>query len=231
MEKVDSFIQHSPTLWTLAGDWEESSFRRRMTVMKTSQGGLVIHSAMALPDSHRRELDQFGPVKAIIIPNSFHASEARWYSERYPEAKIFAPESILEKTKTRCVNAQVLATETSWNSHPWASDIDCIPIEGLRLVAESFFVHCDSQTLVICDMAFNMKESDFQGMERTLMRLNRVGQGFGPSRLATSLFTKNKGIARESYKKVSEMKFDRIIVNHGDIIEKGGHEAFVAAFL
>ena len=230
MEKVDSFIQHHPTLWTLAGDWEGTAFRRRMTVMKTSADGLILHSAIALPEERLRELEQFGKVEAIVVPNYFHDSDASWFSDRYPDAKVFASTTVVKKVQARCQKTQVLALESAWSEAPWAKEIHCIPIEGLRLVAESFFVHAPSETLVICDMAFNMKESAFKGAQKFFMRLNRIGRGFGPSRLATHVFTKDRERAKKSYQEVLRFPFERVIVSHGEVIEQGGHELFAAAF-
>lgn len=230
MEKVDSFIQHHSALWTLAGDWEGTAFRRRMTVMKTSAGGLILHSAIALPEERLKELDQFGKVEAIVVPNYFHDFDASWFSDRYPEAKVFAPQTVVKKVQARCQKMQVLALESDWSETPWAKEIHCIPIDGLRLVAESFFVHGASGTLVICDMAFNMKESAFKGAQKFFMRLNRIGRGFGPSRLATHVFTKDRERAKKSYQEVLRFPFERVIVSHGEVIEQGGHELFAAAF-
>ena len=230
MEKTDSFIRHAETLWTLAADWQETAFRRRMTVMKASSGGLVIHSAIDLPEEQWQELATLGPIEAIVIPNFFHDSEAPVYARRFPSAWVFAPGSILEKTKTRCPGSRVLSLEQDWASSPWAKEIECIPIDGLRIVAESVFLHRSSKTLVLCDMAFNMNPRQFKPVERLLMQWNRVGSGFGPSRLATSFFIREKSLAGRSFQRISALDFDRVVVNHGDIIESGGHEAFVKSF-
>jgi len=230
MEKVDQFTKHTPTLWTLSGDWEKTAFRRRMTLMKCEDGSVVVHSAMALPEGHLKELKDFGRIAAIVIPNYFHDSEAPWFSERFPEAQIYAPSSLLEKTQSRCPKAKVLSLEQDWNQSPWAQEILCLPIHGLRLVAESFLLHKHSRTLVICDMAFNMNPLAFGPIERILMGWNRVGRGFGPSRLATTYFMKDKKAAWASLQQISKLDFDRIVVNHGDIVETNGHEIYRQAY-
>jgi hypothetical protein len=201
-----------------------------MTVIKTTQGGLVIHSAIELPEAQWKELESLGPVEAVVIPNCFHDSEAPVYAKRFPAAEVFAPESLLTKTRARCPKSKVRNLEREWNSSPWGKEITCIPIQGLRLAGESLFFHPASRTLVICDMAFNMNPDKFKGFERRLMRWNRIGLGFGPSRLATSFFIKNKKLAGESFSQIAVLDFDRVIVNHGDIIGTGGKLAFSAAF-
>ena len=46
-------------------------------------------------------LDALGQVAAILILNSFHWSDARWYSERYPQAAVLAPSGAQAKLKSR----------------------------------------------------------------------------------------------------------------------------------
>ena len=231
MEKTDTFIQHTAELWTLDADWQETAFRRRMTVIKTSDGGLVIHSAIDLPEHQWKELESFGPVEAIVIPNFFHDSEAPIYAKRFPGAEVFAPESILEKTKSRCPTSQVRCLERDWNESIWGKELHCIPIQGLRVAAESAILHRSSGTLILCDMAFNMNPDRFAPFERIIMGWNRVGKGFGPSRLATSFFIKDRKLAGQSFKEISELNFDRVIVNHGDIIVSGGKSEYCKGFV
>ncbi len=37
-----------------------------MTLMKCKVGSVVVHSAMALPEGHLKELEGFGPIAAIL---------------------------------------------------------------------------------------------------------------------------------------------------------------------
>jgi hypothetical protein len=64
----------------------------------------------------------------------------------------------------------------------------------------------------------------FTGFERSFMRWNKVGGRFGPSRLTKWVFAKDRKKLRDSYHNLLETDFDRVIVNHGDILETGGRE-------
>lgn len=230
MEKVDQFVKHSESLWTLEGDWQESPLRRRMTILKAANGSLVVHSAMALPEPYLAEINLFGAVEAIVIPNSFHDSEAPWFAQRFPQAQVFAPKSCLKKAMKSCRRERIFALETDWATTPWVNDVIVIPIPGLRWLSESFLFHKASRTLVVCDLAFNMRLDAFKGIERAFMRWNRVGQGFGPSRLASSVFTRDPETAKAAFESILQYDFDRVVVSHGQIIETGGKAAFQAAF-
>jgi|GEM_PF-5213146 len=51
-----------------------------------------------------------------------------------------------------------------------------------------------------------------------------VGGRFGPSRLTRILFTRNREKLVSSYRKLLELDFDRVIVNHGNVLPSGGKE-------
>lgn len=229
MEKVDSFRKHTPDLWTLDGDWQESAMRRRMTVMRTAEGSLVVHNAMKVPDQYLAELAGMGRVAAIVIPNFFHDSEAPWFASRFPGVPVFAPSRLVPKTKKRCSGVPVESIE-SFSRQVFAASVRGIPVPGQRWLDEAWFYHPASESLVVCDLAFNMREHQFHGIERVLMRWNRVGCGFGPSRLATSVFIRDHSAFASAVQVVAGLKLSRIIVNHGAVIEDGAMEAFRAAF-
>ena len=75
----------------LDGVWRRSPLGRRMTVIEGGAGELALHSAIELADEDLGILDGLGRVSLILVPNSFHASDASFYAERYPEAKVLVP--------------------------------------------------------------------------------------------------------------------------------------------
>jgi hypothetical protein len=70
-----------------------------------------------------------------------------------------------------------------------------------------------------------MPADAFRGPMRWLMNWNRVGVRFGPSRLTKLAFASDKKALVDSYARVLERDFDRVIVNHGTVLESGGREA------
>jgi hypothetical protein len=95
-------------------------------------------------------------------------------------------------------------------------------MRGTR-IDESAFVHGPSRTLILCDLAMNM-EDVFTGVQRTLMRWNNVGGRFGVTRLTKWVFATDKRALVESYRSLLDRDFDRIVVNHGAVLETGGKD-------
>ena len=99
-------------------------------------------------------------------------------------------------------------------------ELECIPMRGTR-IDESAFIHHASRTLILCDLAMNM-EDVFTGLERRFMQWNKVGGRFGVTRLTRWMFTTDKRALVASYDRLFEQDFDRVIVNHGAVLEADG---------
>jgi hypothetical protein len=56
------------------------------------------------------------------------------------------------------------------------------------------------------------------------MRLIRSYGRFGPTKL-DPLLIRDRAAARESLERILAWDFDRIVVAHGDVLERGGREA------
>jgi hypothetical protein len=77
--------------------------KRRMTVVRLPGGALVVHSAICLEAAAQRELEAFGAVRYVVVPNGWHRLDAPRYAARYPDAKILCPEPakklVLKRTR------------------------------------------------------------------------------------------------------------------------------------
>lgn len=211
-------------IFTVDGEWFETAMRRRMTILRKKDGGLVIHNAIRFREKDYASIEALGRVDAIAVPNIFHASDAPVYAERFPQAKVFVPKVVLKKlSKAMKVNGSL---EENW---PYASEIAVVPFAG-RL-GESAFIHHASKTLVLTDLSFNMRSGDFKSsVERTAAKLiNDMLDRFGPSRVCKWVFLDKKA-AEEGLAKVCRFDFERIIVNHGHLVPANGKKILIEGF-
>lgn len=206
----------APDLWELRGEWA-NAFGRRMTVIRLGHE-LAVHNAYELDENELRWLDSLGSLAWIIAPNAFHCSDAPWMARRYPGAKLFVPAS-----KLAAFRKLGLSPMDVNSGFPALPGLRCIPMRGTR-IAEAAFLHEPSRTLILCDLAFHMND-EFSGLERMFMRWNRVGVRFGPTKLTRLLFTKSKSELVASYEALLALDFDRVVVNHGEVLETGGKRA------
>lgn len=228
MQSYEPLKEYGPGLWVREGEWHGTAFRRKMTVMALKTGNLVVHNPFQLLDEDLRKLTSLGRVAAIVVPNAFHGDEAAWMAKQLPEAQVFVPAAL--RSKTRKFFRIDGALETDWPS-AWNQDVECIPLGGMRLLHECAFYHSASRTLVLTDLVFNMNPAAFNSpIERKLMAWNRVGLGFGPSWICDHVFTRDTKARKHSILSILERDFDRVIMNHGDVVHSGGKQLMRAAF-
>ncbi len=63
----------------------------RMTVVKLSSGGLLLHSPVPVDEDLAAELAALGEVTHIVCPNLFHHVFAAEVKQRYPKALLHGP--------------------------------------------------------------------------------------------------------------------------------------------
>jgi hypothetical protein len=209
-------------LWEIKGEWS-NAFGRRMTIVRLQtidqKNALVIHNAIQLEEAELDWLKSLGEVKCIVAPNAFHCSDAGWMSQQFPQALLLVPKSKLAAFKLSGFGAK--DTVVSFPAE-LQNDLKMIPMQGTK-VEEVAFVHVPSKTLILCDLAFNMPPV-FKGLTKLLMSWNKVGVRFGPTRITKLIFTTDKKLLVASYARLLNEDFDRVIVNHGDVLESGGKE-------
>lgn len=221
-------------IWCVDGSWGSGPFERRMTVIRLRDGRLVLHSAIAMNDADVAELLKLGEIGTLVIPNTLHGSEAGFYADRFPGARVYAPQNLQKGLRKKYADRvfQPGSLEEDWPT-AWADELPVLPIQGTR-VREAALFHAPSRTLILTDLAFNYEPGDLAakagvGIEK-IMRWNRIGRGFGPSRLFEWVFVSDRAALARSLRKILDWDFDRIIVGHGRVVETDGKEVFSRAF-
>lgn len=212
-------------LWTLDGSWKKSPLPRRMTVVRHSSGQLAIHSAIRLRDEDYAELDALGTVALILVPSRLHADEARFYAERYPQAKLFAPARLAALLRDRL--GRVDGDYGRWPAE-WSSELVALQTNGTKM-DEALFWHRPSRTLIVTDLVFHFVD-ELTGFPRLMMRWNGVLGRLGPSRIFRWFFLADRKALRQSLQPLRNWDFDRIVMSHGTVVELDGKRKLVDSF-
>lgn len=191
----------------------------RMSVIRLADGSLLLHSPVSLDPGLRRELDALGPVRYAVAPNRVHHLYAGHVAQAYPGARLWVAPG-LERKRPDLVYEGVLGDEAP---EPWRGQVDQVFQRGRPFENEVVFFHRASRTLILCDIAFNFRESA-HWLTKFLMRLVRSYGYFGPSKL-DSLLIRDRAAARASLEKILAWDFDGVVVAHGDVVEHSGREA------
>lgn len=187
----------------------------RSTLIETAQG-LWIHSPGPL-GSH---LDGLLAPFALVAPNSMHYLYLAENCRRFPQAQAWAPAELL--TKVPGLPARLL-------TGPQAPELECLPLAGLGRLGEWVFFHRASRSLIVTDLVFHLLDSP-HFWTRLVMRLNGAYGRLAPSRLFRALFVKSHEELRLSLQKVLAWDFDRLVLAHGEVLERGGKDALRTAF-
>jgi len=188
----------------------------RMTVVREPTG-LVLISPIPIDDQLADELAALGPVRHIVAPNKFHYAYLAAARERYPSATAHGPAGLEEKIGAP-LDRPLTATE-----HDFAT-LEPMAIAGAPKVDEFVFLHRPTRTLVTTDLLFNMKKPPALLSGLLLRLLSRAIGRPAMSRLWQFLASDRNALL-DSLDQVLAADFDRLIVAHGDVIDRGGRQA------
>jgi len=193
----------------------------RMTILRLSDDRLFLHSPTFLEAGLRRELDRLGEVRFVVSPNKIHNQAIPQYLEAYPEAAFLAPPGLPER-RPQLRFSGVLGDEP----HPgWAGAIEQIATRGNVFFSEVLFFHLASRTLIVGDLVENL---DAGTTSRVGLRLAKLF-GVPPRPVASPefrLYTTDADAAAESFQRVLQWDFERIVIAHGALIEENARETF-----
>jgi len=190
----------------------------RMTVIRLKGERLLLHSPVVLDRELRKQLDSLGRVCVVVAPNRVHHLYAGDVAQVYPGARLWVAPG-LERKRPDLVFEAVLTDEAP---EEWRGEVDQVFFRGRPYENEMAFFHRSTRTLILCDLAFNFGPSA-AAPTRLLMKLLRSYGRLGPSKL-DPLLIRDRRLARESLERILSWDFDRVIVAHGDVLERGGHK-------
>ena len=212
-------------IW-IAGDWLRTlgmTIPVRMTVVRIEGRRLLIHSPLALSPRLRAQLDALGDVCYVIAPNRFHHLFAGDYGA-YPDARLLlAPGLERKRADLRC---QDLLGESS--PPEWSGQVDQMLFAGAPLINEVAFFHHASRTLILTDLALNIRHTPSR-LARWYFRINGAYGHLGQSRLIR-LLTRDRQAARRSVERMLQWDIERILMAHGEPVTDGGKEALKMLF-
>ncbi|MCA9604075.1 MAG: DUF4336 domain-containing protein [Myxococcales bacterium] len=187
----------------------------RMAVVRLKDGSLLIHSPIALDAELRAAVDALGPVSHITCPNTYHHVYAKPWAEAYPEATLHGAPT-LERKRSDLRFHRTLSSQP----HPdWEGTLIPHYIEGC-LLHETVFVHPATRTVVAVDLAENFDTSDHFAT-RTYLKMAGIHGRVGWAKPLRVLYRDRRAAAR-SLEALLEHDFDRVIVAHGNVIERNG---------
>lgn len=194
----------------------------RMTVVRLTGGGLFVHSPVALDDPTRRAIDALGEVRAVVAPSLFHHLHVGEWMRAYPTA-IFGACPGLEWKRPDLAFSCVLADEPL---DAWAADLQQVYFSARR-ENEVVFFHTRTRTMICSDALLNLSRHP-SARTRLLARITgNTAPGTGwPERL----MIRDRAVARRQADRILAWDIDKIVLAHGDVVERDGREVVRRAY-
>ena len=159
-----------PNIWQYIGPdliFAGAPMHTRMTVVRLSDGTLWIHSPIQISEEVLSFVEsQGGEVSAIVAPNKFHHLFVQEWVKLFPNAQVFAEETVKKKVET-LAGAHLL---TDQPDSLYANDIDQVVVSGNRLFQEVVFFHQDSSTLILTDLIINLKAQNIPLLPKLFLK-------------------------------------------------------------
>lgn len=198
-----------PTLWRVEGDVPRGKLKRVMAVAKLADDELVVHNAIALEEQLMREIDDWGRVAYVVVPNGYHRLDCARFKKRYPNAKLVCPTAAVKRV------SEVAKVDLTYAEFPSSDGVTLRHLagtgenEGIMIVK-----HGETCSVVFNDLIFNMPH--VKGPIGWLLRYVTASSG-GPtiSRVAHWLVIKDKqAVAKELRELAALPGLTRLIVSH-----------------
>ncbi len=215
----------SDRLWRVEGELE--AMKRVMSIAKRADGTLVIHNGIALGDAEMSEIDAFGKVSAIVVPNGWHRLDAKAFAQRYPDAKVFCPAGARKKV------AQVVNVDGAYDDFANDGSVQLQTLAGTKQSEGVMIVRGESTGLVFNDALFNMPHgTGFTGF--VFRRITDSTGGPKVSRLFRWVVLADKAAFRAQLEQLAKLpQLAHVVVSHHRVIadDPAGTLARIAATL
>jgi hypothetical protein len=201
-------------LWSVEGSLEGMPLGRRMVIVRAGDGSLIVHSAVAVDDVVRAQIEALGPIKTLLVPNAWHRLDARVFKDRYPAARVLCPAGARKKVQ------EVVDVDGSYDDFGADTRVRMLHWRGVQEAEGILVVDGDDGTsLVVNDAVFNLPH--FSGLFG-LIYGRFMGNCGKPviSFVFRVLVVKDKPAFRGHLRELMALpKLKRIVLSHGATID------------
>ena len=210
----DPIEKLSANLWRVEGPVPKGPLRRVMTLVRRTNGDVVIHNGIALEDAAMKEIEAWGEPRFLVVPNRYHRLDAAAYKARYPKLFVVCPRGAMKAVR------HVVEVDGSYADFPSGDDVGLEYVDGVREAEGVMRVRSEEgTTLVFNDLVFNMPNRP--GFSGAVLRM--LGSSGGPrvTRIFRMMIMKDGTALRKDLERLAaEPKLTRIIVSHEKVISE-----------
>lgn len=221
------FTEFAKNLWVVEGPNVRDMgimFTTRMSIVKLADGSLWVDSPVPAPPDVLERITWLGPVRYLIAATPRHVWRLASWHDLFPEAELWACKSSPLTLKEGSLS--FTGTLTDQPPRSWAGDLDQMAFKGNPLIEEVIFLHKGSGTVILDDLIQYHPPVQGKLLRNALFKLAGVAYPHGGVGLDIRLSFIHRNLARQSLAKLLSWDFDKLIIAHGECVEKDA-KAFV----
>ena len=196
----------------------------RTTLVRLADGSFVVVSPPPIDRVTVDAINAIGSVRYAVAPNSFHYVFAADFASHYRSAPLLVAPGLLARAP------DLDATELEQQAPAaWTGALDYTVLGPVRGLSEVLLFHSPTGTLILTDLAFNMTRYP-RRRDRLAWRASGIPAGFGPGRTSRSLLLRDRQLARRCLARALEWPIQRIVVAHGEVVDRDAAGRLRSAF-
>jgi short-subunit dehydrogenase len=188
----------------------------RMTVVRLSNGDLLLHSPVRYSPMLRDRLKELGQIKYLLAPNIAHWMFLADWQTAAPDALTFAVPGLARRNQVREAGVRIDRELDDGTPAEWADDIETVLVKALFFCEVELFDK-RSGTLILTDLVQNLDPRIFPAAAQPLAHLLGVTKpdGKAPIYLRLLLHLGGRSV-RAAAQRLVGFAPKKVIFAHGD---------------
>jgi short-subunit dehydrogenase len=187
----------------------------RMTVIRLTDGDLLLHSPTAYTAALAAELERLGRIRHLVAPSFAHWMFMRDWSRARPDAVTWAAPGLSRRRQVRASGLHIDHELGEAAPQAWGGEIDQVVVRAGPFAEVELF-HRPSRTLVLTDLVLNLEPERLPAAWRGPVRLLGASapRGRAPAYLR-ALLASNRARVGEAAARLVAFAPERVIFAHG----------------
>lgn len=199
-----------------------------MTVLRLASGKLMLHSPCDITSTIAEEISSLGHVAHIVAPGNFHHMYAATAQAAFPTAKTW----ICPGVESRRPSLKYYDLLGDVAPADWVGEIDQVLVQGTRIMREVAMFHRASRTLILVDLIENFTDETPHTGGALKFWFKHVLRMWDNPRPAPEyrIGRKDRQALAKSLRRILAWDFQRIVLSHGDLIDRNARAVAAAAW-
>jgi hypothetical protein len=199
-----------------------------MTVIRLASGQIMLHSPCSMTPALAEDIAALGPVAHIVIPGNFHHLHATSAQAAFPEAKTWICPGVETKRPDLSYDGALGDAAPA----DWAGAIDLVLVQGTRIMREVAMYHRASRTLILVDLIENFTDATPNIGGALKLWFKYVLHMWANPKPAPEyrMGWSDRTAAANSLRRILAWDFQRIVLSHGDLIDRDAHDVAAKAW-